>query len=130
MPRLSRQLVALVLFLYVTALGVAIAAPVFNPQAMNVICTSTGIKIISQTSGDFSGTDLSADGKSSKTGQSMSHLLDCSFCLATGITNAFPQQDIVEPPHTLSYALRAIPAARLASMVSAPLPARGPPALD
>ncbi|MFZ6843719.1 DUF2946 family protein [Undibacterium sp. RuTC16W] len=115
--RISRQLVALVLFLYAAALGVAIAAPVVNPQAMSLICTSTGYKLISQQDKD-----------SPKSSKSMTHLLDCSFCLATGITPVLPQQDAVQPVHALSYALRSIPAARLAAIVSAPLPARGPPA--
>lgn len=118
--RISRQLVALVLFLYAAALGVAIAAPVVNPQAMSLICTSTGYKLISQQDKDAP--------KSSKSGDNMKHLLDCSFCLATGITSVRPQQDAVQLAHALSYALRSIPAARLAAIVSAPLPARGPPA--
>ncbi|MES2103415.1 MAG: DUF2946 family protein [Pseudomonadota bacterium] len=117
--RLSRQLIRLVLFLYVLTLGVAIASPLLNPEAMDLICTSSGYKSISK---------LDASGKNSSSG--ISHLLDCPMCVATGITPFPVLHGVPESQHTLSYALRAIPAARLASVTSAPLPARGPPVLS
>jgi hypothetical protein len=119
MPRIPRRLVALVLFLYLSTLGVAFAASFISPKAMNLICTSAGYKLVGMPDGD-------PDGK----GEGAAHLLDCSFCLAGGITSSLPRQDAVPPAHALSYALRAIPAARLAAIVSAPLPARGPPVFD
>jgi len=114
--RLSRRLIRFVLFLYVLTLGVAIASPLVNPEAMDLICTSSGYKFINK---------LDAGGK--KTDAGMSHLLDCPMCMATGITPFPALHDVPEPPHVLSYALRSIPAAQLASLTSAPLPARGPP---
>lgn len=117
MPRISRRFAALVLFLYLSALGVAFAASFVSPKAMNQICTSAGYKLVSLQDGD-------PDGK----GEGAAHLLDCSFCLAGGITSSPPRQDAAPPVHALCYALRAIPAARLAAIVAAPLPARGPPA--
>ncbi|MBC7857850.1 MAG: DUF2946 family protein [Burkholderiaceae bacterium] len=115
MPRIPRRLVALVLFLYLSTLGVAFASSFISPKAVSLICTSAGYKLVSLQDGD-------PDSK----GEGASHLLDCSFCLASGITSAPPQQDAPPPAHTLSYALRAIPSARLAAIVAAP--ARGPPA--
>ncbi|MES2069601.1 MAG: DUF2946 family protein [Pseudomonadota bacterium] len=117
--RLSRQLIRLVLFLYVLTLGVAIASPLINPEAMDLICTSSGYKSVSKL-----------DASSKKPGAGMSHLLDCPMCVATGITPFALLHDVAQPPHALSYALRAIPAARLASITAAPLPARGPPLLN
>lgn len=116
--RLPRQLIRLVLLLYVLSLGVAIASPLVNPEAMDLICTSSGYKFISKL-----------DASSKKTGAGMSHLLDCPMCMAIGMTTFPATQNVPEPPHALSYALRSIPSAQLASLTSAPLPARGPPAI-
>lgn len=119
MPRISRQLICFVLFLYAAALGVAAAAPLVHPKVMNLVCTSSGYKLVDQASEP--GTD--AD-------KGVSHLLDCSLCLASGITPPFFRQDAARSPHALQHVLRSIPAARLAWVVSAPLPARGPPAFS
>lgn len=114
-----RQIVRTVLLLYVLTLGVAMASSLVKSESMNLICTSSGYKFISQTgpTGD--------DGK--YVSKSMTHLLDCSLCLATALPTALPQTDAFVPQHALSYATRSIPAARLAAIVAAPLPARGPP---
>ncbi|WP_423010405.1 DUF2946 family protein [Undibacterium sp. Ji83W] len=106
--------------MYVLTLGVAMASSVVKAgeQGMNLICTSTGYKFIK------------ADGSGAKeTGKGMTHMLDCSMCLAASLPAGFPQTTVFAAPHALSYATRAIPAARLASIVAAPLPARGPPAI-
>jgi hypothetical protein len=84
---------------------------------MSLVCTSSGIKFVSKTD--------AADSKAARMG--MTHLLDCSLCVATGLPPPPIIPVMAEAPHELSYALRSIPAARLASIVSAPLPARGPP---
>jgi hypothetical protein len=115
-----RHLVRAVLLMYVLTLGVAMASSVVKSgeQGMNLICTSTGYKFIK------------ADGSGVKeTGKSMTHMLDCSMCLAASLPASFPQTTVFAAPHALSYATRSIPAARLASIVAAPLPARGPPAI-
>lgn len=117
--RLLRPLVRAVLLLYLLTLGVAMASSVVHPKIMDLICTSTGYKLINQ-----SGEQPAGEGKS------QSHLLDCSLCLASGIAPLTPQAAAGAAPHALSYALRAIPAAKLAALVAAPLPARGPPALN
>ncbi|HEX9173541.1 MAG TPA: DUF2946 family protein [Telluria sp.] len=117
--RVSRQLICFVLLLYATALGVAMAGPFLHPKAMNLVCTSTGYKLVDQSSDAGPGADNGA-----------SHLLDCPLCLAGGIAPSFLRQDAARTPHALSYALRSIPSARLAWVVSAPLPARGPPAFS
>ena len=119
MPRVSRQLICFVLFLYAAALGVAMAGPFVHPKVMNLVCTSTGYKLVDQPSDAGPDADKGA-----------SHLLDCPLCLASGIAPSFPRPDAARTPHALSYALRSIPAARLAWVVSAPLPARGPPAFS
>ncbi|MBY0574060.1 MAG: hypothetical protein K2P84_10295 [Undibacterium sp.] len=112
-------MVLAVLFLYGLTLGVATAAPLLNSvngQGMTMVCTSTGIKFVSE-SGKL------VDGKASM------HTLDCSFCMPSGITPSWPPQYVSPPVHVLSYATQSIPSARLAAIVAAPLPPRGPPAL-
>lgn len=118
MPRISRQLICFVLLLYAAALGVAMAGSFMHPKVMNLVCTSTGSKLVDQSSGAGPDADEGAS----------SHLLDCPLCLPSGIVPLFLGHDAVRTPHALSYALRSIPAARLAWTVSAQLPARGPPA--
>lgn len=114
-----RYFARIILLIYIMTLGVAMASSVIKSDklGMNVICTSTGYKFIKQ-SGD----------KSQDSGQA-GHLLDCSLCLASGLPATWPQTELSEPPHSLSYTTRSIPAARLASIVAAPLPARGPPVI-
>lgn len=112
-------MVLAVLFLYGMVLGVATAAPMINAsegKGVSVLCTSTGIKFIT------------ASGKIID-GKPITHTLDCSFCMPVAITPDLPAQDVVPIVHTLAYATQSIPAARLAAIVSAPLPPRGPPAL-
>lgn len=118
--RSAHRLILAVLLIYVATLGVAMAAPILKAQGSNILCTSTGIKYVS-SSGDITQTDTP--------GKMKGHSLECSLCVPTGITPALPNLDAAPPVHALSYATRAIPAARLASLVSAPLPARGPPTI-
>jgi hypothetical protein len=128
MLKISHRLIRTVMLLYIMTLGVAMASSMVNPAAMNLICTSTGYKYIDQNGKLVDVEAGSEQAKDAKSG--MHHLLDCSMCLAIGMTPELPKQDAFEPPHSLSYALRSIPSARLAALVAAPLPARGPPRLS
>ena len=120
MLNFSRRLILCVLILYGLTLGVAMAAPIVNAGKMSLICSSTGYKFVQL--------DINKSDPNTKTIKTtVNHVLECSQCVATGIIPNLPQQDAYRPVHTLSYVLQAIPAARLASIVSAPLPARGPP---
>jgi hypothetical protein len=110
----ANKLVIAVLFLYGLTLSVAMAAPMVAGKGMSMVCTSTGIKFVNE-SGKI------VDGKST------THTLECSFCVPTAIAPELPILSVCPPVHTLSYATQSIPAARLAAIVSAPLPARGPP---
>lgn len=104
-----------VLTWFLLSLGVAVAAPVVHPQAMELVCSSAGaIKVIVHT--DDGAQELAP-----------SHM-DCPLCVLTGAPP--PTLSFTLPtPLPLARAVQSIPAARIAAATAAPLPARGPPSL-
>ena len=111
--RRATALARWVLLGFVLSLGVAIASPIVNPQATQLICSASGgMKIIVTT----------ADGSTEVASQSM----DCPLCVSI-IAPPPVLKSTVEPVQALSYALQPIPAAIVAKRTAAPLPARGPP---
>lgn len=115
--RRARLLASLVLAWFVLSLGVAVASPIVQPRAMELVCSSAGaIKLIVQT--DDGAQELGA-----------SHL-DCPLCVLTGAPPPLPAALSFDLPPPLGRALQPIPAARIAAATAAPLPARGPPALS
>lgn len=112
--RQARSLARLVLAWFALSIGVAAASPLFNPQALDVVCSAAGVvKLVVKSEG---GSDWPSG-----------HLFDCPLCVQAGSPPALGQAG-VQPPHSLSYALRPVAAAHLATLTGAPLPARGPPA--
>ncbi|WP_298214794.1 DUF2946 family protein [Acidovorax sp.] len=114
--RSLRWLARLVLAWFVLSIGVAVASPLVNPQAMELICSGSGaIKVLVTTD----------DGVQEMQG----HTLDCPLCAHVGAPPPTPQ---AAPPvvHPLAHALRPIPAAHIAARTAAPLPPRGPPHLS
>ena len=96
---------------------VAAASPLINPQSMEMVCSGSGVmKLVIQSQGDDGG----------GVGEASGHSLDCSLCGAFGapppVATSLPAL-----PQPLAYALQSIPAARIAALTGAPLPARGPP---
>ena len=113
--RRAQNLARLVLVLFVMSLGTAIAAPMVNPQATQLICTGTGVmKVITMTD----------DGAQEVSSQSM----DCPLCASLAAPPPVVRFS-AEPVSPLSYALQSAPAAIIALRTAAPLPARGPPNL-
>ena len=114
--RSLRWLARLVLAWFVVSMGVAVASPLVNPQAMELICSGSGaIKLLVKTD----------DGLQEMSG----HTLDCPLCA----TVSAPPPGVRADPlrlHPLAHALRPIPAAHIAARTAAPLPPRGPPALS
>ena len=114
--RTAHTLARLVLVWFVLSLGVAIASPVVNPQAMELVCSSAGaVKVVVKT--DDGAQEMGA-----------SHL-DCPLCVLTGAPPPAPAVVQLPQPQPLGHALQSIPSARIAAATAAPLPARGPPAL-
>jgi hypothetical protein len=111
--RRATKLARWVLLGFVLSLGVAIASPIVNPQATQLICSASGgMKIIVTTS----------DGSTEVASQSM----DCPLCVSI-IAPPPVLKSRFEPVQALSYALQPIPAAIIAQRTAAPPPARGPP---
>ncbi len=116
--RNAHFLARLVLVWFALSLGVAIASPIVKPQAMELICSGSGVmKLLIQHD----------DGSSQEAPR---YTLDCPLCL----TGNAPPPPIVrltaQPAQPLAYVLQSIPAARIAALTAAPLPARGPPAFS
>lgn len=106
----------LVLAWFVLTLGVAVASPMVRPHAMELVCTSGGaIQLVAVDSGE----EASA---------SAPHALDCPLCLAATLPPAQRMQASTQP-QPLGRALHPIVSARIAALVGAPLPPRGPPFL-
>ena len=112
--RRIRLLTCLVLAWFALSVGVAIASPWVQPQALQWICSGTGeMKML-----------LSSD---DGTPELRGHTLDCPLCLHLG--TAPPPLAVAllwaAPPPTLAPLLA--PLEPLAARTAAPLPARGPP---
>ncbi|MGF6211107.1 DUF2946 family protein [Comamonas sp. 4034] len=109
--RSLRLTARLVLVWFALTLGVGMASPIVAPQQWDVVCSSSG------------------DMKLVVVGDSAlaPHHLDCPMCLTTlalpGV-DTMPQLPQAQP---LGRAAQPIVAARLAAVVGAPLPPRGPP---
>lgn len=100
---------------FALSIAVAAAAPLVAAQDMELICSGTGVvKLI--VKGD--------DGNSAP---GASHL-DCPMCMPYPAPPPPIWQLPLPAPSPLLHALRPVPAARIAAITAAPLPARGPPA--
>jgi hypothetical protein len=113
--RRARFLARLVLAWFALSLGVAIAAPLVKPAGIEVICSGGGtIKLL--VKGEPDG------------GKPTSHKLECPLCASIAAPPPVVRTDLAFVP-VLGHAVQPIPAARIAAVTAAPLPARGPPLL-
>ncbi|EER58675.1 conserved hypothetical protein [Acidovorax delafieldii 2AN] len=111
--RSLRWLAHLVLAWFVLSIGVAVASPLVHPQAMELVCSTSGaIKLLVKTD----------DGAQEMSG----HTLDCPLCAHVGAPPPVAQAAL-PVAHPLAHALRPVPAAHIAARTAAPLPPRGPP---
>ena len=115
--RNAHLLARFVLVWFALSIGVAIASPIVKPQAMELICSGSGVmKVLVKTD----------DG----TREVASYTLDCPLCVTNSAPPPADAQMTAEPLQPLAYVLQSIPAAHIASLTAAPLPARGPPAFS
>lgn len=100
----------------VLSLGAAVASPLVQPQALELVCSSAGVMKLLV---------ISADGAEELTSVSM----DCPLCLH--IAAPPPVAHSVSVPfQPLSFALQPVAAAHIAARTASPLPPRGPPAFS
>jgi len=98
---------------FALSIGAAIASPVVHPQAMELVCSSSGtVKAVVHTE----------DGAQE---MGAGHM-DCPLCAMVGAPPVTPVVDLpVGQPQAL--APRPLPPGPVVALASAPLPARGPP---
>ena len=112
-PRTARLIARWVLMWFALSLGAAIASPLINPRATEMVCTGAGLmKLVVQTD----------DGATELVGLS----LDCPLCANL---SAPPPMLVwgVEPPFDLAFSLLPLEVARIASLLRGPWQARAPP---
>ncbi len=112
--RRAHFIARIVLAWFVLSLGVAVAAPLVQPQDLLLVCSATGTaKVLVKA----------ADGSTQELGSAS---MDCPLCMPSGAP-PLRATAVVVPAQLLAYALQSIPAAHITVRTAAPLPARGPP---
>ena len=114
--RSAKNLARLVLLWFVLSLGVAVASPLVKPQAMELVCSGSGVMKLLVKSDDGSK-------------KAVSFTLDCPLCA----TISAPPPDAplaAEPAQALTHVLQGIAVAPVTCFTAAPLSARGPPAFS
>lgn len=113
-PRRLHMLIRLALACFALALGAAMASPWIAPKSLEVICGDSGMMQLAVL--DQHGEAVDAQ----------QHTLDCALCLPASLPAALAVRSVSQP-QPLAHALTPIKQARIAALVGAPLPPRGPP---
>jgi hypothetical protein len=104
----------LALLWFAVSLGVAIASPMVNPQAMTLVCNAGGgVKLVLTDEGS---TDAAQ------------HTLACPLCASTSAPPLVPSV-LLESQQALGQILHSIAIVRLATAIDLSPPSRGPPSL-
>jgi hypothetical protein len=116
-PRIARLIARFVLAWFALYLGAAVASPLVHPSdSFELVCSGAGTaKLIKKSDSGDSGTAVHAGS------------MDCPLCAPGGAPPPSVPAMVVAPTQPLAHVLRPIPAARIAAITAAPLPARGPP---
>ena len=111
--RNAPRLVRLVLAWFALTVFTAAASPMAPAEAGEWVCSGGQMKLLLKGEG--------GEGAGLQT-------LDCPLCIAQDAPPG-PSPAVLPHAQPLGHALRLIPAARIAALTAAPLPARGPPVL-
>jgi hypothetical protein len=115
--RRARLITRMVLVWFALTIGIAVAAPLVQPESLQLVCSGSGaMKLLVQGQG---GEDAGAVAL---------HVLDCPLCMSL---DGPPRVAVlpVLPLAASSPSAQALPAAPVALATAAPPPARGPPLL-
>jgi hypothetical protein len=115
--RRARFLARLMLAGFALALGVAIASPIVQPKAMELVCAADGVMKLVAQGGEGGATTSHA------------HTLDCPLCVQV-LTPPTLSVTGFERDAPRAHALRPWGAAHIAGRTASPLPPRGPPAFS
>lgn len=107
---------------FIATVLVTLLAPYVSPVHEELVCSASGHRLIT-VNGDR---DVQDQGGHGLHGDGSGH---CPLCMPAAPPPAFVAW-AAEPVQPLAHVLQSIPAARLAGLVGAPLPARGPPPLS
>jgi hypothetical protein len=99
---------------FALSLGVAMASPLVNPQALTLVCSAAGVVQLK----------IGADGDAPATPM---HTMHCVLCMSMGAPPVTVAD--VAAPASLGFVLRPAPAQRPQGRVATAAAARGPPAL-
>ena len=119
-----RRYASVVLLSFIATVCVTLLAPFVSPVTYELLCSASGHKLIAVTS-DRDIVDVSGMPSMGTHGDGSGH---CPMCMPAAPPPVFVTWDFVAV-QPLAHVRQSIPAARLASLVGAPLPARGPPLL-
>ena len=112
--RNARVLARVVLCWFVFSIGLAVAAPIVQPQSMELVCSASGtMKLVSSSDDDSTNANI--------------HTLQCVMCMALDAPPAAPDNTLRQsalPGFTKPALISVHATVRTAS----PLAARGPPA--
>ena len=114
--RSSKFIAKLVLVWFALFLGSAIASTVIQSDHLQMVCATGGVMKMVDSSSDDGELKASAS-------------MDCPLC-APLIPPPAPEARVLEPVNPLGHVLRTLPSAHIAGLTGAPLPPRGPPALN
>jgi hypothetical protein len=112
--RNAHSIARFVLVWFALTIGVAIASPIVNPQAMQLVCSASGGTKVLVANDDGSPAVAS-------------HTLHCPLCAGVGAPPPVVSVKF-DPVQPLAYVLQPIASTHIASATAAPMPARGPPA--
>ncbi|MFE8645363.1 DUF2946 family protein [Sphingomonas sp. NCPPB 2930] len=113
--RRTRHLTRLVLVWFALYVGAAIASALLAPQHFEMICSGSGmVKLMVKADNGEPSANVAA--------------MKCPLCAPGGAPPPPAVSTWVRTAQPLAYAARSIPAAHIAALTAAPLPARGPPA--
>lgn len=111
--RSARFLARLVLAWFALVVGLAAAAPALHPQALDLVCTGSGMKLVPVDAGDGDAPQPAG--------------LDCPLCVAVLPP---PAQLQATPTASVGVLPAFNPASRSATAAAPALPPRGPPVLS
>ncbi|GKT24893.1 DUF2946 domain-containing protein [Acidovorax sp. SUPP3334] len=111
------MLARLILAWLVLTLGIAVASPLVQPKAMELICSDGG-------SAKLVFVDDSGEAE-----QGAHHGLDCSLCLPAALPLTLGHYELVLPQPSVN-ARYPFVSAHITALLGAPLPPRGPPILS